>query len=228
MKKEQFAIIMSNLEARVSFCKKHLDAINTTTDLTRLTIANAVDLKSFCIAEEEIMTRICMVDLYHIIGMGKLTPPQMMKFTYLAQEYLQYRPRIKSIAKNLDSILSLPKIPVETQYKLQGLGDITLSSDFSDCYDVLEDTASIEDYTSLKSDSSNLPFKLDGMSITVDMKQFDYFITVMSTIFKSGISANNCQQKMDAKKNILESHGLVALILKLQEYLNLTISTSRY
>ena len=74
---------------------------------------------------EEIMTKVAMVDLYHIIGMAELTPPQMMKFTYAIQKYLQYRPTIKAIAKHLDSIFELPKIPVETQYKLMGLDTLT-------------------------------------------------------------------------------------------------------
>ena len=193
MEKEQFQKIMEALGNRLRACTLQLGDIHTTDDLSKLTLAGATDLKSFCVAEEEVMTRICMVDLYHIIGMGKLTPPQMMKFTYTIQEYLQYRPTIKVIAKHLDSIFDLPKIPVETQYKLQGLGDITLRTDYGDCE---VDAASVDDYLKLKT-KDKLPFRIDGHQIKVDMTQFDYFITLMSNIAKANVSIDNFKKKLE-------------------------------
>lgn len=194
MEKEQFQKIMEALSNRLRACTLQLGDIHTTDDLSRLTLAGAADLKSFCVAEEEVMTRICMVDLYHIIGMGKLTPPQMMKFTYTIQEYLQYRPTIKVIAKHLDSIFDLPKIPVETQYKLQGLGDITLRTDYGDCE---VETASVDDYLKLKM-KDKLPFHIEGHQIKVDMAQFDYFVVLMSNIAKTNVSIDNFKKKLEA------------------------------
>lgn len=202
MEKEQFQKIMEALQIRQSLCREQLSEIKTTSDLSNLTLARAVALKSFCIAEEEVMTKIAMVDLYHIIGMGKLTPPQMMQFTYAIQDYLQYRPTIKAIAKHFDSITDLPKIPVETQYKLQGLGDVTLYSNFEhDSKSIQIDEASVEDYCQIK--KSKLPFSVDGSRITVDMSQFDYFVNLMSTITKSSLSVSNFKQKVEAHKEYL-------------------------
>ena len=200
MKKEQFQKIMSALDNRVALCKNKVGPIRDTESLKLLTIENAVDLKSFCVAEEEVMTRIAMVDLYHIIGMGKLTPPQMMKFTYTIQDYLQYRPTIKAIAKHLDSIFDLPKIPVETQYKLQGLGDLTLYSDRTGAGEV--DDASIEDYNQLKVDTK-LPYRVEGSTIRVDITQLDYFASLAATIFKSNISAENLRKKISTRGEYL-------------------------
>ena len=199
MEKEQFQKIMSALDNRVALCKNKVGPIRDTETLRLLTIGNAVDLKSFCVAEEEVMTKIVMVDLYHIIGMGKLTPPQMMKFTYTIQDYLQYRPTIKAIAKHLDSIFDLPKIPVETQYKLQGLCDLTL---YSGVGEGEVDEASIEDYNQLKVDTK-LPYKVEGSTIRVDITQLDYFASLAATIFKSNISAENLRKKIATRGEYL-------------------------
>lgn len=196
MEKTEFQKIMDTLADRTWGCELQLHDIRTTNDLSRLTIACAADLKSFCIAEEEIMTKIAMVDLYHIIGMGNLTPPQMMKFTYAIQEYLQYRPTIKAIVKGLDSIFDLPKIPVETQYKLMGLGGLTLTSGVGE---PVIDEAVVEDYVQAKSQTTRLPFRLEGSQIRVDMTQFDYFVSLMTTLFKSPLSVDNFRKKVTNK-----------------------------
>jgi hypothetical protein len=192
MDKEQFSTIMTALEARKNLCKTHLGEITTTDDLSKITLAKAADLKSFCIAEEAVMTNIVMVDLYHVIGMGNLTPPQMMKFTYAIQDYLEYRPTIKAIVKHLDSIMSLPKIPVKTQYKLQGLGDILLTRGEGP----VVDESSRDVCFSIK----DLPFCLDGRTIRVDLNQFEYFATLWATIHKTKLSLDTFRQKLNGLK----------------------------
>jgi hypothetical protein len=199
MEKTEFQKIMDALAKRTELCELHLGDVHTTDDLSKLTIACAADLKSFCAAEEETMTKIVMVDLYHIIGMGELTPPQMMKFTYAIQEYLQYRPIIKAIAKHLDSIFELPKIPVATQYKLMGLGDLTLTSGVGE---LVVDAAVVEDYKPSKGrilGQSLLPFRIEGSQIRVDMTQFDFFVTLMTNLFKSPLSVDNFRKKITTK-----------------------------
>jgi hypothetical protein len=196
MEKIEFQKIMDALAKRTELCELHLEDIHTTNDLSNLTIARAADLKNFCIAEEEVMTKIVMVDLYHIIGMGELTPPQMMKFTYAIQKYLQYRPTIKAIAKHLDSIFELPKIPVATQYKLMGLGDVTLTAGVGE---IVVDAAVVEDYKPSKGRTlgqSLLPFRIEGSQIRVDMTQFDFFVTLMTNLFKSPLSVDNFRKKI--------------------------------
>ena len=148
MKKEEFDLVISALQERLDNCKKYLGEIKTTEDLKNITIGQALELRDFCVAEVEKMTKIAMVDLYHIIGMGDLSVPQMMKFVFMMKAYLAYRPNIKSISKGFDSITELPKIPVKTKFKLLALCDLTLTAGEDE--DAFEDNATVDDYTVLK------------------------------------------------------------------------------
>ena len=148
MKKEEFDLVISALQERLDNCEKYLGEIQTTEDLKNITIGQALELKDFCVAEVEKMTKIAMVDLYHIIGMGDLSVPQMMKFIFLMKAYLAYRPNIKSISKGFDSITELPKIPVKTKFKLLALCDLTLT--VGEDEEAFEDNATVDEYTELK------------------------------------------------------------------------------
>ena len=148
MKKEEFDLVISALQERLDNCEKYLGEIKTTEDLKNITIGQALELKDFCVAEVEKMTKIAMVDLYHIIGMGDLSVPQMMKFIFLMKAYLSYRPNIKSISKGFDSMTNLPKIPVKTKFKLLALCDLTLT--VGEDEEAFEDNATIDEYTELK------------------------------------------------------------------------------
>lgn len=148
MKKEEFDLVISALQERLDNCKKYLGEIQTTEDLKNITIGQALELRDFCVAEVEKMTKIAMVDLYHIIGMGDLSVPQMMKFIFLMKAYLSYRPNIKSISKGFDSMTNLPKIPVKTKFKLLALCDLTLT--VGEDEEAFEDNATVADYDELK------------------------------------------------------------------------------
>ena len=148
MKKEEFDLVISALQERLDNCEKYLGEIKTTEDLKNITIGQALELRDFCVAEVEKMTKIAMVDLYHIIGMGDLSVPQMMKFVFMMKAYLAYRPNIKSISKGFDSITELPKIPVKTKFKLLALCDLTLT--VGEDEEAFEDNATIDEYTELK------------------------------------------------------------------------------
>ena len=148
MKKEEFDLVISALQERLDNCEKYLGEIKTTEDLKNITIGQALELRDFCVAEVEKMTKIAMVDLYHIIGMGDLSVPQMMKFIFLMKAYLSYRPNIKSISKGFDSMTDLPKIPVKTKFKLLALCDLTLT--VGEDEEAFEDNATIDEYTELK------------------------------------------------------------------------------
>ena len=148
MKKEEFDLVISALQERLDNCEKYLGEIKTTEDLKNITIGQALELRDFCVAEVEKMTKIVMVDLYHIIGMGDLSVPQMMKFVFMMKAYLAYRPNIKSISKGFDSITELPKIPVKTKFKLLALCDLTLTA--GEGKEAFEDNATIDEYTELK------------------------------------------------------------------------------
>ena len=198
MKKEEFDLVIGALQERVDNCEKYLGKIKTTEDLKNITIGQALELRDFCVAEVEKMTKIVMVDLYHIIGMGDLSVPQMMKFVFLMKAYLAYRPNIKSISKGFDSITELPKIPVKTKFKLLALCDLTLTAGEGE--EAFEDNATIDDYTGLKkvnvkadeevsekADEEQVVvqsdcFSIMGQTVMVDMGRLGEFHKVLSSL----------------------------------------------
>ena len=198
MKKEEFDLVIGALQERLDNCEKYLGEIKTTEDLKNITIGQALELRDFCVAEVEKMTKIAMVDLYHIIGMGDLSVPQMMKFVFLIKAYLAYRPNIKSISKGFDSITELPKIPVKTKFKLLALCDLTLT--VGEDEDAFEDNATVDDYTVLKqmnakkdeevgekTDKEQITVQSDCFSIVdqtvmVDMGRLGEFYKVLSSL----------------------------------------------
>lgn len=181
MKKEEFDLVISALQERLDNCEKYLGEIQTTEDLKNITIKQALELKDFCVAEVEKMTKIAMVDLYHIIGMGDLSVPQMMKFIFLMKAYLAYRPNIKSISKGFDSMTNLPKIPVKTKFKLLALCDLTLT--VGEDEEAFEDNATVDEYTELKKmnvkKDEEVSEKTDKEQVTV---QGDCFSIVDQTV----------------------------------------------
>lgn len=198
MKKEEFDLVISALQERLDNCEKYLGEIQTTEDLKDITIKQALELKDFCVAEVEKMTKIAMVDLYHIIGMGDLSVPQMMKFIFLMKAYLSYRPNIKSISKGFDSMTNLPKIPVKTKFKLLALCDLTLT--VGEDEEAFEDNATVADYDELKkvnvkaneevsekTDEGHVEVQSDCFSIVdqtvmVDMGRLGEFHKVLSSL----------------------------------------------
>ena len=213
MKKEEFDLVISALQERLDNCEKYLGEIQTTEDLKNITIGQALELKDFCVAEVEKMTKIAMVDLYHIIGMGDLSVPQMMKFIFLMKAYLSYRPNIKSISKGFDSMTNLPKIPVKTKFKLLALCDLTLT--VGEDEEAFEDNATVADYDELKKVNvkadEEVSEKADKEQVTV---QGDCFSIVDQTVmvdmgrlgefhkFLSSISTTPCDFNKLIKKII--------------------------
>ena len=196
MKKEEFDLVVSSLQERLDNCEKYLGEIKTTEDLKNITIGQALELRDFCVAEVEKMTKIVMVDLYHIIGMGDLSVPQMMKFVFMMKAYLAYRPNIKCISKGVDSITELPTIPVKTKFKLLALCDLTLT--VGEGEEVFEDNATIDEYNELKkvnvkadeevsekADEEQITvwgdcFSIVGQTITVDLGRLGEFSKVLT------------------------------------------------
>lgn len=196
MKKEEFDLVISALQERLDNCEKYLGEIQTTEDLKNITIGQALELRDFCVAEVEKMTKIVMVDLYHIIGMGDLSVPQMMKFVFMMKAYLAYRPNIKCISKGFDSITELPKIPVKTKFKLLALCDLTLTAGEGE--EAFEDNATIDEYTGLKkvnvkadeevsekTDKEQVVvqggcFSIVGQTITVDLGRLGEFSKILT------------------------------------------------
>lgn len=132
MEKEKFNLIQNGLEKRINNCKTLFTRIKTTEDLMHVTLEEASRIHDFAKKEESEMTRIVTTELYHLIGMGNLSPQQMMKFIYKIREYLQYRSNLQTLSTGLDSLSNLPKLPSSSKYRLRTLCDITLRSDFND------------------------------------------------------------------------------------------------
>jgi hypothetical protein len=173
-----YAKIQARLEARISRCSRMLWDIETTDDLRKLTIERAQELQRFCRDEEAVMTKFVQNDLYHLIGMGHLTPPQMMKLTYLVKDWLEYRSTIKALAMNFDKISQLPGLPVRSVYKLKTWDDITLCTDME--LPVIE----------------GLPYAVSGNMIQVLAADLPRFISFWSEKAKVNFSINNFNQKL--------------------------------
>ena len=182
MNKETFDKIKETLETRILRCRIYFDNVKTTDDLKKLTISQAQMLQQFCRQEEAEMTRFVQNDLYHLIGMGELTPPQMMKLTFLTKDWLQYRSTIKALAMNFDKISQLPNIPVASAYRLK-LFDLTLSSNA----EALKQTA-----------VSGVPYAMSGNMIQVLKEDLPQFIAFLRQKTKTNFSENNFHQKLNA------------------------------
>ena len=182
MKKEVYNSIITSLKVRIELCDLYLHNIETTKDLLKLSIEEAQKLQKFCREEEALMTKLCTSDLYHLIGMGNLTPPQMMTFSFLIRDYLQYRSLIKTIAMNFDSISKLPGIPVTSVYRLHSFQNIVLSSGV--------------DASSVPTDL--VPFTIQGETIKVCADKVNDFIAVWSNLSKVNFSATNLLQKANS------------------------------
>lgn len=168
MLKEDYSKIMNCLDERISQCSNRLDKIVDSSSIESLSIAEAKELKKFCVDEVATMTRICMVDLYHIIGMGNLTGVQMTKFISKFKKYVSYRPDIKKISKHLASFDDIPKLPSKTRFRLLELGGVVLESLLrdgvnSDEVDLDEET--VDDYKSHKYFTLDLDDKGEVMTI---------------------------------------------------------------
>lgn len=183
MNKEIFDKIKSTLETRIQHCQAYLIGIETTDDLKRLTIEQAQLLIRFCKEEESMMTRVVQTDLYHIIGMGDLTPPQMMQFTYLIKDWLQYRSTIKTIAFNFDKISQLPGLPVTAVYRTHGFDGLTL----------LTGTENLTEFR-----AGSVPYALNGKIIKVDKERLSEFLLFWSQKAKTNFSENNFLQKLSS------------------------------
>ena len=180
MNKETFNKIQSRLETRIIKCEQFLYGIETTDDLKKLTVEQAQHLQRFCRDEEAVMTRFVQNDLYHLIGMGNLTAPQMTKLTYLTKDWLKYRSTIKAIAMNFDKISQLPGLPVNSSYRLRTWDDITLSSGIT--LPVAE----------------GLPYAISGNLIQVLPNRLQEFLEFWSLKAKMQFTENNFLAKIKA------------------------------
>lgn len=198
MKTEIFQTIMATLNERIELCAVNLASVQETSDLEKLTIAKAQKLQLFCKQEEALMTKVCQIDTYHIIGMGNLTPPQMMQFTYALQKYLSYRSVVKTIAGNFNNIMTLPTIPVDASFQLKGFSNVILNT-----HGGLVVGSEILDAVDLHMIETGLPFTLNDKDIILDLCRFQLFIQVMTKILKTKVSEVTAHSKILCQKECM-------------------------
>jgi len=119
MDKLVFEKIKSVLEKRVELCRTNLDKIKSPEDLSNITLLDLHNLRNFCKKEEGIQTRILQIDLYHILGMGKLTVVQTNIVLHLIRIYGTYRTDIHRFASWNGNIDTIPEIPKISSFKLR-------------------------------------------------------------------------------------------------------------
>lgn len=126
MEKEKFEKIIRDLEVRVVICERRLELLTSKEDLLALPLKDFIDLKNFCQEEQGRMDKV-NTDLYHLIGMGGLTPIQLQKFCGLVRRYLVFRSDVKYLASLVisDTNINFPQI---SNYKTY-LGQIKLESE---------------------------------------------------------------------------------------------------
>lgn len=159
MNKKDFTILMDSLQERIDDCQWVMP--QNKTQLENLTLREAANLKNFVHTELETMDRIAMVDLYHVIGMGNLSPQQMMKFTYAMREYLAYRPFLKAFEANgFTDLNNLPDFPTGAKFHLLKLGPLTLHLGEETAEEEVEDFFG-ELHEDILTDSAEAPYTLD-------------------------------------------------------------------
>ena len=126
MNKENFDKIVKDLETRISMCEKKLDKIASKETLLNISLKEFIELRNYCQEEQGRMDKVNN-DLYHLIGMGGLTPIQLQKFCGLVKKYLVYRSDIKYLAclSTIDLNINFPQA---SDYKTY-LGQIRLTSE---------------------------------------------------------------------------------------------------
>jgi hypothetical protein len=126
MNKESFDKIVKDLATRISMCEKKLDNIASKETLLNISLKEFIELRNYCQEEQGRMDKVNN-DLYHLIGMGGLTPIQLQKFCGLVKRYLVYRSDIKYLAclSTIDLNINFPQA---SDYKTY-LGQIRLTSE---------------------------------------------------------------------------------------------------
>lgn len=170
MKKEEFTKIIAALDERILKCEEHFGGIGDVIDFEDLSIKHIHAMIDFANSEHEVMTKIAMVDLYHILGMGKLSSSQLAKFNNKMCKYLSYRPFIGETRRQFKNLYDIPKHISNRSYSLIGLCDLELKIGDELSGEPIAEIGSIEEYTELRKPRSHEATMCDvvAKSFTVD------------------------------------------------------------
>lgn len=189
MEKKLFDIILKSLNDRISVCKTNFSNLNTKKDIENLSISEARRIRDLSTYELEKMTKVAMVEMYHIIGMGNLTMTQLAVFVKKIKEYLSFRPILKTVSSNLCSLDNVPDVPTGTTYHLSVLGDFWLTS--GDGKSPIEDCSSVDEYntkTLEKLKNIDVSFEIEGKTIKINKKDVEKFCKNSSVLGCGGVA----------------------------------------
>lgn len=126
MEVKEFNTIIKTIESLTEQCEKTIGHIKSKDDLDNMSLKQLRETVAQCRCIYGQMDKINTTELYHIIGMGKLSGAQRNKFWSKMETFLSYRPDLHNIC-NLN-IPETPGIPAQSSYKLKVLGNITLTN----------------------------------------------------------------------------------------------------
>lgn len=120
MENNNYNNMMKRLCGLVRKCEDTVACVKCKEDLEQLPLQSVIKMTETARSLLGEMDIIANTELYHILGMGDLTPMQELAFIDVIKQFLKYRPYVKSIASFV--IPKVPTIPDTTGYKCKVLG----------------------------------------------------------------------------------------------------------
>ena len=128
MEKTQFNSIIENYTYVLAECTEFINLFNGDFDLDNLTIKAFKNLIDKARNIQKKTDKILGSELYHLIGMGNLTPTQTSKLCAIIKQISHARSYFKPIAGYI--LNKLPEVPDKSSYKCEVAG-VKLNSLFT-------------------------------------------------------------------------------------------------
>ena len=123
MDKEMFSSIESKLQDVIDSCRdlrRELEAVDG--DITAWTLQKYSEMRNLAINLQAKQDRILSSELYHVLGMTKMTVTQSARFVKLTKELAECRTAVKKCA-GLPELKIYPiDMNIEAQYECRELG----------------------------------------------------------------------------------------------------------
>lgn len=126
MESNNFNIIINTLDDLINKCEQTIGDIKSKADIDNMTLNQVRTMVTECRQLYSQMDKINQTDLYHIIGMGKLTVTQRNIFWAKLEKFLTYRPDLHNLSTL--NIPDTPNIPAQTSYTLKALGNVKVTN----------------------------------------------------------------------------------------------------
>lgn len=117
MKNSEFNAIVENLNEMINRCKNDLKEYNSNgREVANMKVKSINHIIACCRVHQSNMDKYIKTDLYHIIGMGKLSAAQSSKLIRLTKELMKYRSDVKFFA--MMNTIKEPSRKSETVFEL--------------------------------------------------------------------------------------------------------------